>query len=69
MTLGLLGAGGTGCELMVQLDRGAVDAGSDAPCPICSDAAEESDDTGLGPESSEAGPDAGDAAVDAGPGG
>ncbi len=33
----------TGCELVVQLDRGLVDAGGDAPCPICSDAAPEPD--------------------------
>jgi hypothetical protein len=33
----------TGCELVVQLDRGLVDAGGDAPCAICSDAAPEPD--------------------------
>jgi hypothetical protein len=26
-----------GCELLVELDRSAADAGGDAGCPICSD--------------------------------
>ena len=30
-----------GCELMVQLDRSAVDAGGDAGCAICSDMGED----------------------------
>jgi hypothetical protein len=29
--------GATGCELFVELDRGAIDAGVDAVCPICTD--------------------------------
>jgi hypothetical protein len=30
-----------GCEYVVRLDRGLVDAGGEASCPICSDGGEE----------------------------
>ena len=33
-----IAAAGAGCELWVELDRSAADAGGDAGCPICSDA-------------------------------
>ncbi len=36
---GLLGQVAMGCELLVQLDRSSVDAGADAGCAICLDAA------------------------------
>lgn len=46
MGLGMLAAASVGCELLVQLDRSAVDAGGDAGCPICSDVgAEDGDDS------------------------
>jgi hypothetical protein len=37
------GAAGVGCELFVQLDRSAVDAG-EAGCPTCSDGGDEGGD-------------------------
>ncbi len=43
--LGSLGAAGTGCELLVQLDRGLV-APDDGGCPICPPLLEEGDDDG-----------------------
>jgi len=66
-----LGAWGAGCELLVQLDRSAVDAGPTV-CSICSDVANTpgtGDDASADAASAEAGPDAttADAAVDAAP--
>jgi hypothetical protein len=34
----------TGCELLVQLDRSAVDGGEDASCPICADGGDDASD-------------------------
>ncbi len=42
---GSLGAAGTGCELLVQLDRSFV-APDDGGCAICSPLVEEGDDDG-----------------------
>jgi hypothetical protein len=53
-SLVIVGASGTGCEALVQLDRNAVDAGA-AVCSICSDA---SADAGAS-AGSDAGADAG----------
>jgi hypothetical protein len=36
MFAGSAGAAGAGCELLVQLDRSAVEPTVDAGCPICS---------------------------------
>jgi hypothetical protein len=62
-----VGAAGVGCEILVQLDRSAVDAGGDAGCPICSDVTEEGDETRLDAESTDTGTDAGDAGTEASP--
>jgi hypothetical protein len=59
--VGLAVAAQTGCELLVQLDRSAVDAGTDAGCPICSEPpGQDGGDAGT-PDTGTA--DAGDAAT------
>ncbi len=40
-----VGAAANGCELIVALDRSAVDAGEDAGCPICTDDLDGGDDS------------------------
>lgn len=42
--LSVLAALSAGCEVLVQLDRGVVDAGGDAGCPLCSDAGADGND-------------------------
>ncbi len=49
-------ASAQGCELLVQLDRSAVDAGGDAGCAICSDIG---DDAGVDASSDGASAEAG----------
>jgi hypothetical protein len=42
-----------GCEYIVRLDRGLVDAG-EAGCPICSDVGAQGDDSGTEPSPTDA---------------
>ena len=68
--VGLVGLAATGCELLVTLDRSAVDAG-EAGCPICADAAADGGDAEASSQATardaDAGPEApGDAGQDRG---
>src|SRR5271170_8414916 len=60
-----IGHAATGCELLVQLDRSAVEAGPDEGCPICSDAPEGDGPTDATADSGDAAPEARDSATDA----
>jgi hypothetical protein len=54
----LTGSAIAGCELAVQLDRSAVDAGGDSDCAICSPAADEEDGAGRDAGSADSNTDA-----------
>ncbi len=58
------GSAQVGCELAVQLDRSAFDAGPEAGCPICSDASFDAAEDGGADSSLDAGSDRG---TDVGP--
>ena len=64
VSAGIVGAVGIGCELMVQLDRSAVEI-ADSACTICADVAEEGDDASPDAESTDTGTDATDAGAEA----
>jgi len=64
VSAGIVGAAGVGCELMVQLDRSAVEI-ADAACTICSDVTEEDDDASPDGESTDTGTGATDAGTEA----
>jgi hypothetical protein len=47
MSAATIGAAAVGCELMVQLDRSAVEV-PESGCPICSDAGDEASEPDAG---------------------
>jgi hypothetical protein len=47
MSAATIGAAVVGCELMVQLDRSAVEV-ADSGCPICSDASDDGNEEDAG---------------------
>ena len=60
----------TGCELLVQLDRSAIDGGEDSSCPICADGGDDSSDATAATDADGGGidGDAGDETADSGTG-